>query len=292
MAHGLLSGKEAPNRGGSRFVKLRYGKIVDVLERFYAFEDIYRVETGSLDKKRKGRWMGAYCSRSVCVDLYLLKKRDREVDLDLEYRDLLAALYKLCPRLRQVPGDSEVGDAAGRQLSDQAQLAKIAVDDKDALVRATAVRKLTDPTLLGKVVLRDKDTLVRAAAVENLTDQTLLATIAIDDKHAVVRAAAVKQLADQTVLVTIAVEDKDALVRAAAVKQLTDQKVLAKIAVKDWDPVVREEAVGKLTDPTLLAKIAVKDMDAVVRAAAAKQLTFQKETGQSQGQTENQVQEK
>lgn len=291
-----------------------YGKILDWPAGFLRFEEIRRLErtehwTREHWTEDKYEWImmlvyaGSNCRLALSVN-------GEHQALDLEFTDVLAAFYKLCPSVRREPGDSDVGDAAAKQLCDQAQLAKIAVKDNDALVRAAAVRRLTDQTLLAKIAVRDKYTLVRAAAVRKLSAPALLTKIAVEDKYALVRAAAAETLGDPTLLTKIAVEaaaakqhaeqarlaklaleSRDPAARDYAVRKLTDPTLLARIAVKDWDPIVREQAVGKLTDQTLLASIAVKDKVSVVRAAAARQLAAQKETGQSQGQIKNEPQE-
>ena len=70
------------------------------------------------------------------------------------------------------------------------ELARVAVEDKDAIVRSAAVANLADQSLLAKIAVEDKDARVRYAAVAKLTDQPLLAKIAVEDKDARVRSAA------------------------------------------------------------------------------------------------------
>src|ERR1039458_6383713 len=72
--------------------------------------------------------------------------------------------------------------AAVRELTDQALLAKVAVESKDPVVRGAAVRKLTDLALLAKVAVESKDPVVRGAAVGKLTDLALLAKVAVESK--------------------------------------------------------------------------------------------------------------
>ena len=158
--------------------------------------------------------------------------------------------------------------AAVEKLTDQALLAKIAVEDTNADVRYLAVKKLTDQAVLAKIAVKDREPYVRRAAVQNLTDQAALAKVAVEDKEWRIRDSAVEKLTDQALLAKIAVEATEASVRPAAVRNLTDQALLAKIAVNDKDSDVREAAVEKLTDQALLAKIAVVDKDRSVRAKA------------------------
>jgi hypothetical protein len=172
-------------------------------------------------------------------------------------------------------GDAAVRGAAVEKLTDQAALAKVAVESQDAAVRSAAVEKLNDPALLARIAVGDKDWHVRLSAIHKLTDaigkltdQAALAKFASEGGDAAVRGAAVGKLTDQAALAKIAVESQDAAVRSAAVKKLTDQAALAKIAEKEEVSFVRGAAVEKLTDQALLAKIAEKKEDRFVRAKA------------------------
>ncbi len=188
--------------------------------------------------------------------------------------------HKACEELR---------DAIGG-LTDQALLAKIAIENKNLSIRWAAVKKLTDQELLAKIAIEDKESIIRKAAVEQLSDQTLLAKIAFEDWD-VLRAAveqptdqslrsqiffddldiseaAFKKMTDQTLLAKIAVEGKNPRFREDAIKKLTDQALLAEIAVEDKDPSFREDAVRRLTDQDELAKIAVESKDPIIRSIA------------------------
>jgi hypothetical protein len=79
------------------------------------------------------------------------------------------------------------------------ELAKVAVNDKDAHVRGLAATKLSDQSLRAKIAVEDDDAGVRAAAVAGLTDRALLANISIDDRDASVRASAAAKLASDLV---------------------------------------------------------------------------------------------
>ncbi len=93
--------------------------------------------------------------------------------------------------------------ADGRNLTFKCSatlLAKIAVEDEDYDVRRAATWKLTDQALLAKVAVESKDDGgVRWVAVEKLTDQALLAKIAVEDEDYDVRRAAVEKLTDLAV---------------------------------------------------------------------------------------------
>ncbi|MGA2264064.1 MAG: hypothetical protein ABSH28_21850, partial [Acidobacteriota bacterium] len=106
---------------------------------------------------------------------------------------------------------------------------------------------LTDQAILARVAIEDKEVVVWDAAVRELTDQAILARVAIEDKEAMVRKVAVKRLAgNPSILAKVVIEDNDAGVRAAAAEKATDQPILAKIAVEDKDAGIRMAAVRKL----------------------------------------------
>jgi hypothetical protein len=175
-------------------------------------------------------------------------------------------------------------------MTDQALLAKIAVEDKGGPARLAAIRKLTDQALLAKITIEPNNMVFRKAAVEQLTDQTLLEKIALDDwdVHRAaagqptdqssrsqltfddweVRETAVKKLTEQKLLAKIAVEDEHPRFRMAAVKNLADQSLLAKIVIEDKDPDIRKAAIEKVTDQKALEKIAVEAKDPVIQAEA------------------------
>jgi hypothetical protein len=171
--------------------------------------------------------------------------------------------------------DAYVRRLAAMELTDQSLLAGIAIADKDFSVRRAVMTKLTDQSLLAKVAAEATDAGVRSTAVVNLTDQSLLTKVAIADTNANVRRLAVMKLTDQSQLAKITVEATDAGVRSTAVAKLTDRSLLANVAAQATDVSIRSAAVARLTDQSLLAKIAVEDRDASVRSAALATLTDQ-----------------
>ncbi len=113
------------------------------------------------------------------------------------------------------------------------ELAKIALTDKDFLLRRQAIDNLADQSVLAQIALTDQNEMFRTMALVKLTDQSALAKVAVGDKNDMVRRVAVVNLTDQSVLAKIAMEDDYAEVRGAALKKVTDQSLLAKIAVED-----------------------------------------------------------
>ena len=121
----------------------------------------------------------------------------------------------------------------------------------------TAVKNLTDQALLAKLALEDKELAVRLMAVERLVDEHVLSKLRIDNwMEKDVRGPAVGRLDEQAVFAKVATEDKYWGVRRAAVERLDNQAVLGKVAAEDEELDVRLTAVRKLTDQVLLSKLA------------------------------------
>ena len=99
--------------------------------------------------------------------------------------------------------DANVRRAAvkNKNLTNQAVLAEVALNDECEYVREAAVKKLIDPDVLESIVIgdkKDKNANVRRAAVENenLTNQAVLAEVALNDESEYVREAAAERLSD------------------------------------------------------------------------------------------------
>ena len=71
------------------------------------------------------------------------------------------------------------------------------LDSKDPKVRLAAVEKLTDEAMLAKVALEDESWDVRRTSIEKLTDQALLAKVAVEATDWTVRKIAITKLTDQ-----------------------------------------------------------------------------------------------
>ncbi len=155
---------------------------------------------------------------------------------------------------------------------DQAELAKIAVQDANPLERVEAVKQLTDGSLLAKIAVRDTDCDVRIEAVKKLTDSALLANIAegaTADRGETgpyrtsicweVRAAAVSnEHLDESVRARVAGR-KDELVplRVVAVNRLTDEADVEEFAT-DGNPLVSSAAIAKMTNSKRLGQLALE----------------------------------
>jgi hypothetical protein len=107
------------------------------------------------------------------------------------------------------------GSAPGKPVS-QAELADIAINERDLQTRNNAVEQMTDQKFIGKVACEARDSGVRLAAVQRLSDQALLGNIALRERHWKVRLAAVERVAALDVLETVAARDAVVAVQDAA----------------------------------------------------------------------------
>ncbi len=152
--------------------------------------------------------------------------------------------------------------AAINKLTDQATLAKIALNKNDSgYLRIPAIVRLKDNAVLEKIVYSQKSTgiSVRYNAAEQITDQTMLIKIANSDLVDAVRRRAVRKITDQNVLAGIALYNKNSQIREAAVETLQDQKVLGEVALMEssfsGDRSISRTAIQKMTNPAILKKI-------------------------------------
>ena len=99
---------------------------------------------------------------------------------------------------------------------------RIEIDNGITKEKIAKVMKLTDANQLAKIACEDEDCLVRSAAVSKLTDQTLLTKIAVEDDYFLVRETALKKITDQTLLVKLVETGKDQYVCARAAAELDE----------------------------------------------------------------------
>ncbi|GAM11659.1 hypothetical protein OR1_03975 [Geobacter sp. OR-1] len=143
--------------------------------------------------------------------------------------------------------------------SDQAILAKIAIEDDIWVVAEAALKKLTDQTLIFKVAVEAKISWVSETAVKMLTDQAQIAKIAIEGKNENIRVTAANELENQAILAKISIETPDIRVRCVTIGKLTDQELLAKIVKEEKDSAVRRAAITAMTDQAILSKVAMEN---------------------------------
>jgi hypothetical protein len=153
-------------------------------------------------------------------------------------------------------------DDAVRKLTDQAPLARVAVEAQGWEARTVAVARLTDQTWLTKIAGESKDANVRRIAVGKLTNQAMLAKIGAADQDREVRRAAVGNLTDQALLAKIALKDQDFYIRLKAVKRLTDQAMLTQVAENGGDQFVRATAIAAMDESNPALKRLAGDLGA------------------------------
>jgi len=139
--------------------------------------------------------------------------------------------------------------AAVEKLTDQALLAKIAVDKhkrQREQIRVAAVRNLTDQALLTQIATTKEEKLsVRLAAIGRMTDQTLLRQWG-EAPQAAIRQAATRQIADDAFLIERLPTERSAAVRAAIVSTVHEKSALRAVALTAYRQSDREQALKRL----------------------------------------------
>jgi hypothetical protein len=110
------------------------------------------------------------------------------------------------------------------------------LDSKKPDIRQTAVKRLTDQALLAKIAMEDESFSVREIAVKKLTDQALLAKITMEKEHFPVRKVAFLKLS-RAELIQLSTNTENPTIRIAADVKLqnsTWNKVFAKNSLKDF----------------------------------------------------------
>jgi len=195
----------------------------------------------------------------------------------------------------QWAGASSLEDVSA--VTNQTELAQIAMEATDREVRDDAFRKITDQEILAKIVLESKIEMHRAIAIGiKLKDEKLIEKIAIEAKEPCYRSMAVSCLTNETVLTRIALTESDERLRSKICIKLTKQSSLAKIATESKDADLRRQAFerlkketlfeegGEWANPdfakkgirqTLLAKIVTEERDPFIRIRALEMLDDQ-----------------
>lgn len=150
------------------------------------------------------------------------------------------------------------------KITDQMELAEIAINGDKSVIRSAAMDKITDREALLYVAL-ETNSKSSIAATKKLNDQAALQEIAFNASHFIQREVAVERLTDQDTLAKIALEDPESWVQAAAVERLTDQALLAKVAEAGNSNKVRISAIKKITVQEVLKKLAANDPQAAIR---------------------------
>ena len=127
--------------------------------------------------------------------------------------------------------DSSKGRAAVERISDQEELAEVALRAVNLNVRQAAAQKLIDQKVLAKFISRTRGNPdILRACFERLTDQELLAKVAIEMRDSEIRRAAVCKVTDQAALARIFFEAEDNGAGYAAFMKLTTPELLEKVA--------------------------------------------------------------
>jgi hypothetical protein len=175
------------------------------------------------------------------------------------------------------------------------------VEDKDEDVRRAAVTNLTDQALLARLAVESKWLDIRITAISKVTDQVLLCQWAENAPQAAIRQAAVRRIADDRFLVQRLPTEPSVAVRAASIETLREKDSLREVALTAYHQEDREHALQRLkqvvgyqasdvvkahealakrvkalaaeTDSSKLLALALEGEFDVLRAAAAQRLS-------------------
>ncbi len=181
----------------------------------------------------------------------------------------MGILDKLRPQSKHTHADPAVRLEAVHETdpADQAQLAALAKDDRDARVRRAAIARLTDVPSLADVARNESDPSLRDHALAQLADRAA--------RHDTVQAepavAALIALGRDRDLAGLAKSAGPEALRRRAVEAVKDQKALGSIARHGAEPGPRLLAVGRLTDAGEIEGVAIRGefADAAVAAVDA-----------------------
>ena len=175
-------------------------------------------------------------------------------------------------------GGTELRLAALQKITDQALVAKVAIESKEWKIYEEAARLLTDQAALAEVAIKCRSTEVRRDAAKRLTDQATLLHVARLSTDGNVCSEVVKKLTDHASMMKMVLDPTvSSSTRFWIMCRgiVTDQAVLAKFATEsdnDEYSGLRVTAVEKLTDQAVLAKVAAEDSSVYARHTAERRL--------------------
>ena len=174
------------------------------------------------------------------------------------------------------------------KISDESQLAKIAMYAWDNSIRKIALENITNDNILAKIAfwdtqdkrIRVKETWlggvlggwkIREEAVKRITDEGILEKIALDygfHENVEVRAKAVEKITDENILIKIACsrDEYNVTLRTSAVRTLANENISTELALKLSNDKIcgrsnLEYIISKLTNIKSLEEIAIKRPD-------------------------------
>jgi hypothetical protein len=135
---------------------------------------------------------------------------------------------------------------AVKRLTGPRELATVARDSRDWVVRSFALEKITDPEVLFAAAASDPDEDVRHEALSRFPDEKLLARVATSAPSLEAREQAVTFITDRTLLADLALGGADRSVRLAAIRQVAEMDVLKRCASQTSDAEIRGEAFRRM----------------------------------------------
>ena len=162
-----------------------------------------------------------------------------------------------------------------KKLTDQAVLAKVAVEEKWLDIRVAAITKVTDQVLLRQWAGKDPQAAIRQAAVRGIADDRFLTQRLTTEPSVAVRAAIVGTLRNKDSLRVVALTAYHWTDREQALKRLrgADQGLASDVAAAHKALARMVETLATETDSSRLLVLALEGEFDVLRAAAVRRLS-------------------
>jgi hypothetical protein len=122
------------------------------------------------------------------------------------------------------------------------------MESSDSTIRMLAVEKLTDQATLAKIAVNDPNWGVSEMALQRIREPSILAMVATNTHHAETQRNVLLRISDQTVIEKV-LEGSEALqVRSTAAGKLTNETILLRLAANDRSPLVRRVAAKRIDE--------------------------------------------
>jgi hypothetical protein len=155
--------------------------------------------------------------------------------------------------------------AAVKQLTDQDELAVVALEGWPEEVQVAAARQVFDNTLLERIIALTTCDSVRRRATQNVTDPDLLKACARNKRQSIAFTA-ISKIDDQALLAELVLEDSSLEKQKHILGLIDNNGLLQRIALEATDYRVKTLAVERITDQTCLSAMIGVSADPILRA--------------------------
>jgi hypothetical protein len=155
--------------------------------------------------------------------------------------------------------------AAIKQMTDQDELAVVALEGWPDEVKFAAARQVCDNALLERIITLTTSEAVRRRAMQNVSDPELLKAYARNRQYGVAWAA-IGMIADQEFLAELVLEDSSLEKQKHVLGLIDSNDLLQKIALEASDYRVKNLAVERITDRACLLDMVEASKDPKLRA--------------------------